>query len=230
MGRPVTAFAYPYGTLADFARGRRRSWRGSGYDCAFTSQHGPVRPGMAPLPLPRVKVEAGDPSWLFPRFCARGHGRLAPGRPGPVARPAPAGRPAGRLSRPSTGTHGKARGAERNRHRPPGERTRTNSPSRRYPTSGCALALPARRPSPPAAALGAVDYGVPGPGPFPAPGERAAADRAGLLRQVGFPAHPGHAHEPSSEPRAGGASWPGPTAPRAATAARARGRRRAGRA
>jgi hypothetical protein len=24
---------------------------------------------MAPFTLPRVKVEAGDPDWLFPRLC-----------------------------------------------------------------------------------------------------------------------------------------------------------------
>jgi peptidoglycan/xylan/chitin deacetylase (PgdA/CDA1 family) len=73
VGREVTAFAYPYGTLADFDPEVAAILAGCGYGCAFTSQHGPVRPGMAPFTLPRVKVEAGDPDWLFPRLC---HGAL----------------------------------------------------------------------------------------------------------------------------------------------------------
>ena len=40
-----------------------------GYDLAFTSQHGAVRTGLDPMLLPRVKVESGDPAWLFPLLC-----------------------------------------------------------------------------------------------------------------------------------------------------------------
>jgi peptidoglycan/xylan/chitin deacetylase (PgdA/CDA1 family) len=69
VGRPVTSFAYPYGTLADFDPEVAGILAECGYDCAFTSQHGPARPGMPLLTLPRIKVEAGDPPWLFARLC-----------------------------------------------------------------------------------------------------------------------------------------------------------------
>jgi peptidoglycan/xylan/chitin deacetylase (PgdA/CDA1 family) len=69
VGRPVTSFAYPYGTLADFDDETGEILAACGYDCAFTSQHGVVRAGMARFTLPRVKIEAGDPDWLFPRAC-----------------------------------------------------------------------------------------------------------------------------------------------------------------
>lgn len=69
VGRQVRAFAYPYGTLADFDDETAQILEACGYDCAFTSQHGAVRVGMAPFALPRVKVEAGDSAWLFPRVC-----------------------------------------------------------------------------------------------------------------------------------------------------------------
>jgi peptidoglycan/xylan/chitin deacetylase (PgdA/CDA1 family) len=72
IGCPVTAFAYPYGTLTDFDAEVAAILAASGYACAFTSQHGPIRPGMAPFTLPRVKVEAGDPAWLFPLLCRGG--------------------------------------------------------------------------------------------------------------------------------------------------------------
>ncbi len=40
----------------------------------FTSQHGAIERGAPDwLQLPRVKVEAGDPGWLFPQLC---HGAL----------------------------------------------------------------------------------------------------------------------------------------------------------
>ena len=64
----MTAFAYPYGTLADFDPAVQGILAACGYVCAFTSQHGAVRPGL-PLALPRVKVEAGDGASLFPRLC-----------------------------------------------------------------------------------------------------------------------------------------------------------------
>ena len=66
IGRPVTAFAYPFGTRLDYSAETTEILREAGYEIAFTSQHGAVRPGLDPLLLPRVKVEAGDPAWLFP--------------------------------------------------------------------------------------------------------------------------------------------------------------------
>jgi peptidoglycan/xylan/chitin deacetylase (PgdA/CDA1 family) len=69
MGRPVTAFAFPYGTRADYSPEVAEILQEEGYDIAFTSQHGAVRAGMEAMMLPRVKVESGDPAWLFPLLC-----------------------------------------------------------------------------------------------------------------------------------------------------------------
>jgi peptidoglycan/xylan/chitin deacetylase (PgdA/CDA1 family) len=69
MGRPVRAFAFPYGTRADYSPEVADILTEEGYDIAFTSQHGAVRPGLHPMMLPRVKVESGDPAWLFPLLC-----------------------------------------------------------------------------------------------------------------------------------------------------------------
>jgi peptidoglycan/xylan/chitin deacetylase (PgdA/CDA1 family) len=72
LGRPVTAFAYPFGTHADFSETTAMVLRESGYTCAFTSQHGAVRSGMDPFTLPRVKVEGGEPLWMFRLLCRGG--------------------------------------------------------------------------------------------------------------------------------------------------------------
>ena len=69
-GRPVTSFAYPFGTLRDFDRRAGEALRKAGYEIAFTSQHGPVTEGLDPMFLPRIKVEGGDPDWLFRAACA----------------------------------------------------------------------------------------------------------------------------------------------------------------
>ena len=50
---------------ADFSETTADILKRSGYRCAFTSQHGPVRSGMEPFSLPRVKVEGGEGLWLF---------------------------------------------------------------------------------------------------------------------------------------------------------------------
>ena len=68
-GRPVTAFAYPFGTRADYSPEVAEILAEEGYDLAFTSQHGALREGLDPMLLPRVKVESGDPAWLFPLLC-----------------------------------------------------------------------------------------------------------------------------------------------------------------
>lgn len=69
LGRPVSAFAYPYGTRRDFNAGTRDALARAGYALVFTSQHGSVSQGMDPHQLPRVKVENGDTPALFGRLC-----------------------------------------------------------------------------------------------------------------------------------------------------------------
>lgn len=69
LGRPVRAFAYPFGTRRDFSADSRRALADAGYSLVFTSQHGSVRAGMDAHELPRVKVEAGDGQALFERLC-----------------------------------------------------------------------------------------------------------------------------------------------------------------
>jgi peptidoglycan/xylan/chitin deacetylase (PgdA/CDA1 family) len=69
LGCPVTTFAYPYGTRADYSDATHALLREAGYRTAFTSQHGSLRQGMMPLALPRLKVEGGDASWMFRRIC-----------------------------------------------------------------------------------------------------------------------------------------------------------------
>lgn len=71
LARPVTAFAYPYGTLADFDAATGEMLRESGYQLGFTSQHGPLVAGEDPFALPRVKVEGGEGLWTY-RLLARG--------------------------------------------------------------------------------------------------------------------------------------------------------------
>ena len=66
LGVPVTSFAYPYGTLADFNDSIADALRRSGYRSGFTSQHGVLRRELDTMLLPRIKVEGGDADWLFP--------------------------------------------------------------------------------------------------------------------------------------------------------------------
>lgn len=70
IGKSVDAFAYPYGTRRDFDARCGAALKRAGYALAFTSQHGPVRIGADPFFLPRVKVESGDPDWLFRAACS----------------------------------------------------------------------------------------------------------------------------------------------------------------
>ena len=71
LGISVRAFAYPYGTLADFNPLTAEILQDSGYAVAFTSQHGVVTSGADPLELPRIKIEGGEPLWMF-RLATRG--------------------------------------------------------------------------------------------------------------------------------------------------------------
>jgi peptidoglycan/xylan/chitin deacetylase (PgdA/CDA1 family) len=71
LGRPVTTFAYPFGTRADYSETTAAILARAGYGLAFTSQHGPIRPGMDPHTLPRVKIEGGEGLRPF-RLATRG--------------------------------------------------------------------------------------------------------------------------------------------------------------
>ena len=68
-GRTVDAFAYPFGTRADFGPGTGRALREAGYRWAFTSQHGAIAPGLDPIELPRIKIEAGEGLGMFRAAC-----------------------------------------------------------------------------------------------------------------------------------------------------------------
>jgi peptidoglycan/xylan/chitin deacetylase (PgdA/CDA1 family) len=65
VGAPVMAFAYPFGTRADFTSETARLVRETGYAVAFTSQHGAIAAGSDPFALPRVKVEGGEGLRMF---------------------------------------------------------------------------------------------------------------------------------------------------------------------
>lgn len=65
LGRDIESFAYPFGTHGDFSAATDAALADAGYSIAFTSMHGPVRPGMNPISLPRVKVEGGEPLFVF---------------------------------------------------------------------------------------------------------------------------------------------------------------------
>ncbi|WP_197057498.1 polysaccharide deacetylase family protein [Aureimonas altamirensis] len=73
MGREIRSFAYPFGTRNDMTPDVVACAEEAGYTLAFSSLHGPVVAGATrreALTLPRVKVESGDPAWLFPALCA----------------------------------------------------------------------------------------------------------------------------------------------------------------
>lgn len=69
LGRSVSSFAYPFGTLADFSDATARVLRKAGYTTVWTSQHGAVARGMDAFSLPRIKVEGGEPLWMFTLAC-----------------------------------------------------------------------------------------------------------------------------------------------------------------
>jgi hypothetical protein len=41
-----------------------------GYESVLIAQHGVVHPGADILRLPRIKVEGGEPAWMFDLICA----------------------------------------------------------------------------------------------------------------------------------------------------------------
>lgn len=65
LGRPITAFAYPFGTRKDFNPTTARLLAKAGYRLGFTSQHGAITLTADPHALPRIKVEGGEPLWMF---------------------------------------------------------------------------------------------------------------------------------------------------------------------
>jgi peptidoglycan/xylan/chitin deacetylase (PgdA/CDA1 family) len=69
-GRAVTSFAYPFGTLRDFGPREADALRQAGYRLAYTSQHGALAAGQDPMMLPRIKIEGGDPDWMFAAACS----------------------------------------------------------------------------------------------------------------------------------------------------------------
>ena len=69
LGSPARSFAYPFGTHADFDAATDRLLADAGYQVAFNSLHGTIRPGMQPISLPRVKIEAGEGPLMFQLAC-----------------------------------------------------------------------------------------------------------------------------------------------------------------
>lgn len=69
LGAPVRSFAYPFGTRSDFNEGTDELLVETGYAIAFNSLHGAIGPGMSPVSLPRVKIEAGEGMTLFRLSC-----------------------------------------------------------------------------------------------------------------------------------------------------------------
>lgn len=68
LGRPVSSFAYPFGTLRDFNHTTREEIQSAGYRTACTSMNGINDSETNPLELHRTKIEQGDGpifSWIL---------------------------------------------------------------------------------------------------------------------------------------------------------------------
>lgn len=72
LGKAVTSFAYPYGMRNDESSATASTLAKCGYSSIFISQHGTIEQGANPLRLPRIKVEAGEPLWMFKLLCQGG--------------------------------------------------------------------------------------------------------------------------------------------------------------
>jgi peptidoglycan/xylan/chitin deacetylase (PgdA/CDA1 family) len=72
LGEPITSFAYAYGMRTDESPATARILADCGYRSAFISQHGTIGRGAEPLRLPRIKVEGGEPLWVFKLLCRGG--------------------------------------------------------------------------------------------------------------------------------------------------------------
>lgn len=72
LGSKVHSFAYPFGMRTDESSATARMLEDSGYSTVFIAQHGTVRRGSSLIRLPRVKVEGGEPLWMFKLLCKGG--------------------------------------------------------------------------------------------------------------------------------------------------------------
>lgn len=72
LAAPVRSFAYPFGMRPDESPDTARLLSGAGYASVFIAQHGTLRRGADPARLPRVKVEGGEPLWMFKLLCRGG--------------------------------------------------------------------------------------------------------------------------------------------------------------
>jgi len=72
LGKAVTSFAYPYGMRNDESAATASILAECGYGSIFVSQHGTIGRGTNALRLPRIKVEAGEPLWMFKLLCKGG--------------------------------------------------------------------------------------------------------------------------------------------------------------
>lgn len=72
LGHPVRSFAYPFGMRPDESAATARMLTDCGYDTVFIAQHGSLRQGADLARLPRVKVEGGEPLWMFKLLCRGG--------------------------------------------------------------------------------------------------------------------------------------------------------------
>lgn len=69
VGAPVRSFAYPFGMAPDESAATAQMLVDCGYSTIFIAQHGALRRGTSAARLPRVKVEGGEPLWMFKRLC-----------------------------------------------------------------------------------------------------------------------------------------------------------------
>ena len=72
ISKEITTFAYPYGMRMDENRRTAKIMADCGYSSVFISQHGTIQQGTNPMRLPRIKVEAGEPLWMFKLLCKGG--------------------------------------------------------------------------------------------------------------------------------------------------------------
>ncbi len=72
LGAPIRSFAYPFGMRTDESAETARMLSGCGYSSVFIAQHGTLRCGADLARLPRVKVEGGEPLWMFKLLCRGG--------------------------------------------------------------------------------------------------------------------------------------------------------------
>jgi peptidoglycan/xylan/chitin deacetylase (PgdA/CDA1 family) len=72
LGEPIHSFAYPFGMRTDESLATAQMLARCGYRTVFIAQHGVIRPGADLVRLPRVKVEGGEPLWMFKLLCRGG--------------------------------------------------------------------------------------------------------------------------------------------------------------